>query len=53
MELKWFAFIMVGMPLVIGIGMSIDSYNLNKCREAGIQAKMPADEIAKVCKRAT
>ena len=53
MELKWFAFIMVGMPLAIGLGMSIDSYNLNKCREAAIQAKMSADDIAKVCRRST
>ncbi len=51
MELKWFAFIMVGVPLAFGAMTGIDSYNVNKCREAAIVAKMPADEIAKVCKR--
>jgi hypothetical protein len=53
MELKWFAFIMVGFPLAITIGMGWDSYNVNRCREKAIEAKMSADEITRICRRSS
>lgn len=50
MEMKW---AMIGMAAVFGAmfaGIGVSEYQKSQCRIAAIQAKMLADEIAKVCK---
>lgn len=48
-DMKWVILIFavfVGTPL---IGMALSDYQHSQCRLAGIQAKMPADDIVKIC----
>ena len=50
MELKWLAIMMVGIFGAMFVGLGIETYNRQQCRIAAIEAKMPADDIAKVCR---
>ncbi len=50
MEIKW---VMIGMAAIFATmfaGIGISEYQASQCRITAIQAKLPADEIAKVCK---
>ena len=50
MELKWF---FVFMGVLIGgliVAASVGDYQRSNCRETAIQAHMPVDDIAKICK---
>ena len=41
---------MVGIFGAMFTGLGIETYNRQQCRIAAIEAKMPVDDIAKVCK---
>ena len=50
MEMKWLAVMMVGIFGAMFVGLGIETYNRQQCRISAIEAKMPVDDIAKVCK---
>ena len=50
MEMKWAAVALVGIFGSMFAGLGIETYNRQQCRIAAIEAKMPVDDIAKVCK---
>ncbi len=50
MEMKWAMIGMAAVFFAMFIGLGITEYQKSQCRMVAIQAKMPADEIGKVCK---
>lgn len=50
MELKWLSIMMIGIFGAMFVGLGVETYNRQQCRIAAIEAKMPVDDIAKVCK---
>jgi len=50
MEMKW---AMIAISIFFGamfVAIGVEEYQKSQCRIAAIQAKMSADDIAKVCK---
>ena len=50
MEIKW---VMIAMAVLFGglfASMGFNSYQVNQCRIASVQAGMSADNIVKLCK---
>lgn len=50
MEVKW---TMIGLSVLFGsvfASMGFNSYQVNQCRVASVQAGMSADDISKLCK---
>lgn len=41
---------MVGIFGAMFVGLGIEAYNRQQCRMAAITAKMPVDDILKVCR---
>lgn len=50
MDMKWIAIMAIGMFGAMFAGIGISEHQKSQCRVAAIQAKMPVDEIAKVCR---
>lgn len=50
MEMKWImiAFAVVFTGMFVGLGAN--EYHKGQCRIEAIKAKMPSDDIAKICK---
>lgn len=50
MELKWLAVMMIGIFGAMFVGLGFTESAKSECRLKAIEAKMPVDDIAKVCR---
>lgn len=50
MEMKWIAIMAIGMFGAMFAGIGFSESAKSECRLKAIEAKMPVDDIAKVCK---
>ena len=50
MDIKWTAIMAIGIFGAMFLGIGISEHQKSQCRITAIQAKMPVDEIAKVCR---